>query len=66
MNEKPTVKILGFDHYSKHRHKHVKALCSCGNKFVAKEYDILSGHTSSCGCWARKVRAENIRGWNKK
>ncbi len=28
----------------------VNAICHCGNTFIARKYDILKGHTKSCGC----------------
>ena len=35
--------------------------CSCSNKFIARNQDVKSGHTTSCGCYARKVRGENVQ-----
>jgi hypothetical protein len=40
--------------------------CFCGNKFEARIQDVKSGHTTSCGCYARKVRGLNIKKWIKK
>jgi len=44
----------GRNHYSYYR-------CSCGTEFVARHGQINSGKTSSCGCFAKKVRAHNIQ-----
>ena len=47
------------NHYSNYR-------CNCGNIFVARDKQINSGKTSSCGCFAKKVRAHNIQSANIK
>jgi len=39
--------------------------CRCGNTFVSRLNDVRSGHTKSCGCYARKVRSQNIRKRNE-
>lgn len=41
-------------HYSHYR-------CSCGTVFVARDSQVKSGKTSSCGCFAKKVRAHNVQ-----
>jgi len=28
-------------------------LCDCGNKIMVYKYDVIKGHTSSCGCFHR-------------
>ncbi|MDA3860465.1 MAG: hypothetical protein PF445_04505 [Melioribacteraceae bacterium] len=35
--------------------------CSCGTEFVTRDNQVRSGKTSSCGCFAKKVRAHNIQ-----
>lgn len=42
------------NHYSFYR-------CSCGTEFVTRDSQIRSGKTSSCGCFAKKVRAYNVQ-----
>ena len=31
-------------------------VCSCGNTAQVKRYDLLSGHTKTCGCWQRPLK----------
>lgn len=29
--------------------------CDCGAERVVSVYDLLCGHTTSCGCWHREI-----------
>lgn len=35
--------------------------CTCGNKFVSNAKDVISGHTSSCGCLRKEITAAQGR-----
>jgi hypothetical protein len=45
------VKFIKTD---KSRRKLWECLCSCGNKYIANQYAVLSGNTLSCGCLRKK------------
>lgn len=36
-------------------------LCDCGTRRICAGVDLRSGHTKSCGCWGREVRAASVR-----
>lgn len=36
-----------------------KCVCSCGNETVVQIYNLLSGHTTSCGCFQKETRKKN-------
>lgn len=38
------------DHYDKNHNKYVLYQCECGNQIVARETNVKSGRTKSCGC----------------
>jgi hypothetical protein len=46
---------------TKHQPQLNEYICFCGRRFVSREYQVRTGKTLSCGCVARKVRAENLR-----
>lgn len=64
MNKK--IKQISAFFKDKHRNLMGNYICYCGNEFTARVYDIKSGHTTSCGCYAREVRANNLRNYNLK
>ena len=37
-----------------------KCLCECGNETYAISYNITSGHTKSCGCFARELSKKRM------
>lgn len=42
--------------------KYYRCECKCGNKnFIAYEYALKSGSTSSCGCYRRELAKEQIK-----
>lgn len=42
--------------------KYYRCECECGNKnFIAYEYSLKSGGTSSCGCYRKKVAEQQIK-----
>ena len=66
--EKPTILSkptkptrLRWSHKDSANNHYSYYLCSCGNEFVARDSQIRSGKTSSCGCFAKKVRALNVQ-----
>ena len=60
--EKPSKPTrLRWSHANKNRNQYSCYRCSCGTEFVARDSQIRSGKTSSCGCYAKKVRAHNIQ-----
>lgn len=52
--------------YDKYRNPIATFRCFCGNIFIARIYDVNREHTNSCGCYALKVRANNLRKKSKK
>ena len=59
---KPTKpKQLRYSHSDSGRNRYSYYLCSCGTEFVARDSQVRSGKTSSCGCFAKKVRALNVQ-----
>jgi len=60
--EKPSKPIrLRWSHVDSNGKNFSYYRCSCGTEFVARDNQIRSGKTSSCGCFAKKVRAHNIQ-----
>ena len=60
--EKPSKPVrLRWSHASKNNQHFSFYRCSCGTEFVARDSQVRSGKTSSCGCFARKVRAHNVQ-----
>ena len=60
--EKPAKPIrLRWSHKGSSNQSYSFYRCSCGTEFVARDSQIKSGKTSSCGCFAKKVRAHNIQ-----
>ena len=54
------------NHGNKTRHLYIyKCHCDCGNEFEVERYNLMSGHTQSCGCQhkerARKACADALR-----
>lgn len=49
---------------SKERPTKVRCKCDCGNEYIGRQSDIISGHTQSCGC-LQKERASkaNVKDW---
>jgi len=47
--------------YTKDGNRYSYFLCSCGKEFIARNSQVKSGKTSSCGCFAKKVRALNVQ-----
>ena len=42
----------------------VKCVCDCGNEYVGRQSDIVSGHTKSCGClWYESISVANTKDW---
>jgi hypothetical protein len=59
---KPTKPVrLRWSHKDSARNQYSFYLCSCGKEFVARDTQVRSGKTSSCGCFAKKVRALNVQ-----
>ena len=52
---------LRWSHADSSRNNYSYYRCSCGTEFVARDGQIRSGKTASCGCFAKKVRAHNIQ-----
>lgn len=46
--------------YKNYEHLY-KCKCKCGNTTIATEYDIVSGHTKSCGCLRARRTGEYAR-----
>jgi len=60
--EKPPKPVrLRWSHANNSRNHYSFYRCSCGTEFVARDSQIRSGKTNSCGCFAKKVRAHNIQ-----
>ena len=36
-------------------------VCDCGNNKVIRKYDLLSGHTKSCGCLQKEIQSKNMQ-----
>ena len=60
--QKPAKPVkIKWSHKDIHNNNNSVYLCSCGTEFVARDSQIRSGKTSSCGCFAKKVRAHNVQ-----
>jgi hypothetical protein len=46
---------------NKHGDLFLKCKCDCGNVTIARSGNIRRGHTTSCGCYAKEVRARRFR-----
>ena len=46
--------VLKFSHRDKHKAKHYICRCDCGNVCTVNIAHAKSGHTKSCGCFARE------------
>ena len=42
-------------------HNGFEALCECGSITIASRSDLKSGHTKSCGCYAKEVKGDGTR-----
>ena len=41
-----------------------ECICRCGNVTYVASWDLVSGHTQSCGCYMRAVNSERMQGGN--
>jgi hypothetical protein len=42
--------------------RYYRCECECGNKhFIAYEYSLKAGNTSSCGCYRRELAKEQVK-----
>ena len=39
--------------------------CDCGNEKIIRKAAVTNGHVVSCGCYAKKLRKENLIGITK-
>jgi hypothetical protein len=73
-HEKLTEKLVGQEYYGakvlevagkteKSRVIVLKVLCRCGSEFICRSYDLLRGHTRTCGCMRgnKKKEAANAK-----
>lgn len=58
------LKVLDFA-YNKNRKSYWKCLCDCGNIKIIESYKLKTGHTKSCGCYAKEVTRNNTITHNK-
>lgn len=56
--ETERLRVLGFDHRSKHRRSMWRCLCDCGTIVIVSDSNLLSGRSGSCGC----LKSETARG----
>lgn len=40
-------------------HETWECICDCGNKSIVQKTNLLSGHTTSCGCYMEEVRVKS-------
>lgn len=48
------LKVVGFSHQDKWRKARWKCACRCGENRIVLADSLLSGATTSCGCWHRE------------
>lgn len=53
--------VLGFDHDDIHRNSYWLCECDCGNRTVVTRGGLISGNTTSCGCYNRERVSESTR-----
>lgn len=46
------LSVISFDHMESKGRSYWLCECSCGKRVVARRDQLLSGHTTSCGCYA--------------
>lgn len=46
--------VVAFDHKTPNFHLHWRCQCDCGNTTIASNTNLLSGRTTSCGCFHRE------------
>ena len=50
--------VIDFDHTDSKGRAYWNCVCRCGKKIVVRQDELKSGHTMSCGCYARDVTRE--------
>jgi len=53
--------VIGFHKTTKDKRSLWECKCDCGNTTFVETYRLKSGHTKSCGCFAKEVWSDNIR-----
>lgn len=55
-------RLLVTDRVGVNKHKQITWLCECdcGNKIITTSSSLKSGHTTSCGCYARELFSKNF------
>lgn len=54
------LKVLGFDHMGPRGRSYWQCRCECGEVVVVRRDRLISGHTTSCGCYATDVNKERM------
>lgn len=52
--------VLDFDHMGSHGRAYWLCRCDCGNEIIVRRDGLLSGHTSSCGCYAKMAAIDAV------
>lgn len=55
-------KLLVLEEFKKNNRLYCKCVCDCGNKVIVSKDNLLSGHTTSCGCLIKNKEYENLIG----
>ena len=50
--------VVDFDHIDQHGRAYWSCVCQCGEKAVVRQDGLKSGHTISCGCYAKDSSRE--------
>lgn len=50
--------VIGFDHTGEKGHSYWNCECDCGEKAIVRRDQLLSGHTTSCGCYVSDVNRD--------
>lgn len=51
--------VVNFDHTDRHRNSYWICKCDCGNQTLATRGALISGNTTSCGCYNRERVSES-------
>lgn len=54
----PVVKGVHYKEANKTKGRWVQCSCSCGGTSIVKIEKLISGHTTSCGCYVQEVRGK--------
>jgi len=56
-----TVTNVGFVAHKSTSKRYVEAVCDCGKRIFLDKWSVVTGHTSSCGCYAVDMLVDRVK-----